>query len=100
MEKRSERVVEMGYEYANNAIEFLKKAIPETERHPLDMAAFSGSAAAALLATAYKNVIKITKDAQEARIWLASNLEAAATHISEDSGYEVKILVVEKNSDR
>ncbi len=96
MEDRARRAVEFGYKYANDAITFLKDAIPERERHPMDMAVFAGSAAAALLATAYKNVYMIKKDPKEARNWLAAMLSAATEHIGDDFGHSVRVLVVEK----
>ncbi len=99
MDDQAKRVVELGYQYANEAIDYLKGAITESDRKPLDMAVFTGSAAAALLATAYMNVFKIKGDAKEARDWLSAVLIGAATHISQDSGYEVKILLVEKEGD-
>ncbi len=97
MTERSRVVVALGYEYANKAIDYLEDRIPETEREPLDMAVFSGSAASALLATAYKNVYQIKKDPKEAHKWLAAMLSAATEHIGDDFGHSVRVLIVEKN---
>ena len=95
MDGRAEKVVGLGYEYADGAIGYLRERIPEKERLPLDMAVFAGSAAGALLATAYKNVFVIKENPEDAREWLASTLAAATKHIMDDFGHPIRILVVE-----